>query len=80
MYEGASNYIRVKYVRVRRVVGRKRIKGRVYSYEYYVLSLNLYIPRNIVEKWGDEFVVIKDMERGVITIMPRKLAEKDLKS
>jgi len=80
VYEGASNYIRVKYVRVRRVVGRKRIKGRVYSYEYYVLSLNLYIPRNIVEKWGDEFVVIKDMERGVITIMPRKLAEKDLKS
>jgi len=38
-------------------------------------SLNLYVPRNIVERYGYEFVVIRDEDKGIITIMPKKLAE-----
>jgi len=80
VYEYPSKHMKIKHVRVKRVVGRKEVKGRTYVYEYYVLSLNLYIPRSIVEKWGEEFVVIKDVNRGVITIVPKKLAEKSLGS
>ena len=69
------NQPRVRKVEARKILGRKSIKDKVYRYEYYTLPLNLYIPRNIIEKWGTEFVILRDDEKGVITIMPRKLAE-----
>ncbi|MCC6045249.1 MAG: hypothetical protein LM572_00500 [Ignisphaera sp.] len=66
---------KARIVEVRRVIGKKHVKNKTYSYDYYTLSLNLYVPRNIVEKYGKEYVVIKDEESGIITVMPRKVAE-----
>ncbi|MEL9997487.1 MAG: hypothetical protein QXH99_03225 [Sulfolobales archaeon] len=59
-------------VTVRKVVGRKTVKDKVYTYTYYTLPLNLYIPKNVVEKWGTEFVIEKDDEKGTIIIRPKK--------
>lgn len=67
---------KIRRVEVRKIIGRKNVKDKVYSYEYFTLSLNLYIPRNIVEKFGADFIIIRDEEQGIITIMPQKLAEK----
>jgi len=70
-----SSKLKIRKAEVRKIIGRKNVKDKVYSYEYFTLSLNLYIPRNIIEKFGTDFVVIRDEEQGIITIMPRKLAE-----
>ncbi len=67
--------IRVRETEVRRIIGKKNVKNKTYNYEYYTLSLNLYVPRNIVEKYGYEFVIVRDEDKGVVTIMPKKLAE-----
>ncbi|MEM1542280.1 MAG: hypothetical protein QW101_03915 [Ignisphaera sp.] len=66
---------KIRIVNVRKIMGRKNIKNKLYTYEYYTLSLNLYIPKDVVEKYGNEFVVIKDEEKNVISVMPRKVAE-----
>jgi len=70
-----SSKLKIRKAEVRKIIGRKNVKDKIYSYEYFTLSLNLYIPRNIIEKFGTDFVVIRDEEQGIITIMPRKLAE-----
>jgi hypothetical protein len=64
--------ITTRDVTVRKVVGRKTVKDKVYTYTYYTLPLNLYIPKNVVEKWGTEFVIEKDDEKGTIIIRPKK--------
>jgi len=64
--------ITTRDVTVRKVVGRKTVKDKVYIYTYYTLPLNLYIPKNVVEKWGTEFVIEKDDEKGTIIIRPKK--------
>ena len=66
---------KVRKVTARRVVGRKNVKNRVYEYVYYTLPLNLYLPRSYIERWGLEYVVIRDDEKGTITVMPLKLAK-----
>ena len=66
---------KVRKVTARRVVGRKNVKDRVYEYVYYTLPLNLYLPRSYIERWGVEYVVIRDDEKGTITVMPLKLAK-----
>ncbi|MCS7111355.1 MAG: hypothetical protein N3D82_03790 [Ignisphaera sp.] len=71
-----TSKLRIRRVEVRRIIGHKNVKDRIYSYEYFTLSLNLYIPRNIVEKFGSNFIVVRDEEQGIITIMPQKLAER----
>lgn len=58
-------------VTVRKVVGRKVIKDKVYTYTYYTLPLNLYIPKNVIERWGTEFVIERDNEKGTIVIRPK---------
>jgi len=60
---------------VRRVIGRKIVRDKVYVYEYYTLPLNLYIPKSMVEKWGKEFIIERNEESGVIRIVPKKLME-----
>ena len=59
----------------RKVIGKKVVKGKVYTYEYFTLPLNLYLPKNMVEKWGTEFIVERDEDRGVITIKAKKAVE-----
>ncbi len=59
----------------RKIIGRKKVKDKVYTYEYYTLPLNLYLPKSMVEKWGTEFIVERDDEKGIITIKPKKLEE-----
>lgn len=71
-----TSKLRIRRVEVRKIVGRKNVKDRTYNYEYYTLSLNLYIPRSIIERFGSDFIVIRDEEQGVITIIPQKLAER----
>ncbi|MCC6016192.1 MAG: hypothetical protein LM582_04010 [Desulfurococcaceae archaeon] len=66
---------RVRVVTVRKITGKKSIKDKVYTYEYYTLSLNLYVPKDVVERYGSEFVIIKDEEKNIITIIPKKIAE-----
>lgn len=59
----------------RKIIGRKKVKDKIYTYEYYTLPLNLYLPKSMVEKWGTEFIVERDDEKGIITIKPKKLEE-----
>lgn len=59
-------------VTIRKVVGKKTVKDKVYTYTYYTLPLNLYIPKSVVDKYGTEFVVEKDDEKGTIVIKPKK--------
>lgn len=68
--------VRRRTVTARRMVGKKAIKDRVYQYEYYTLPLNLYLPKSMVEKWGTEFVVERDEEKGRILIYSTKSTEK----
>ncbi len=56
---------------VRKIIGRKTVKDKTYTYTYYTLPLNLYIPKSVVDKYGTEFIVEKDFDRGVITIKPK---------
>jgi hypothetical protein len=66
---------KVRVVTVRKITGKKSIKDKLYTYEYYTLSLNLYVPKDVVERYGSEFVVIKDEEKNIVSIMPKKIAE-----
>ena len=59
----------------RKIIGKKKVKDKIYTYEYYTLPLNLYLPKSMVEKWGTEFIVERDDEKGIITIKPKKLEE-----
>ena len=59
----------------RKVVGRKIVKGKVYTYEYYTLPLNLYLPKNMVEKWGTEFIIERRDDEGIIIIKSKKISE-----
>lgn len=64
--------VRRREVRVKKISGRKVIRGKVYSYEYYTLPLNLYIPKSMVEKWGEEYILERDEDKGVIVIRSKK--------
>ena len=63
---------RVREARARKVLGRKVVRGKEYTYEYFTLPLNLYLPKSMVEKWGTEFIVEIDEDAGLITIRPKK--------
>jgi hypothetical protein len=70
---------RIREVTVREIKGRKTLGGKTYEYVYYTLPLNLYIRKHIVEKWGKEFIVERDDDKGIIIIKPKKLAEEEAK-
>jgi len=67
--------VRVRTAVARKIIGRKVVRGKEYTYEYYTLPLNLYLPRSVVEKWGTEFIVERDDEKGIITIKPKKAVQ-----
>ena len=64
-----------RVVIARKVIGKKIVRGKVYTYEYYTLPLNIYIPKNIIEKWGTEFILERKESDGVIIIRPKKAVE-----
>ncbi len=64
--------ITVREVSIRKVVGKKTVKDKVYTYTYYTLPLNLYIPKSVVDRYGTEFIIERDDEKGTITIRPKK--------
>ncbi len=64
-----------RVVIARKVIGKKVVRGKVYTYEYYTLPLNIYIPKNVIEKWGTEFVLERKESDGVIIIKPKKSLE-----
>ena len=63
---------KIKEVKARKNIGRKTIRGKQYTYEYYTLPVNLYLPKKYVEKFGTEFTVEINEDKGTITIKPRK--------
>ncbi len=67
---------KIREVRLKKIVGKKSIKNKTYTYTYFTLPLNLYIQKHIVEKFGDTYMVEVDTETGVIKAYPKKLAEK----
>ncbi len=60
--------VRRRTVTAKKITGKKTVKDKVYQYEYYTLPLNLYLPKSMVEKWGTEFIIERDEEKGRITI------------
>lgn len=56
----------------RKVLGKKVVNGKTYTYEYYTLPLNMYLPKRMVERWGIDFVVERDEENGRIIIISKK--------
>ena len=66
---------RVRLTRVREVVGKKVVKDRLYTYTYYTLSLNIYIPKHVVYRYGKDYIVIINSETGEIRAIPKKLYE-----
>ena len=56
----------------RKAVGKKKVNGKTYTYEYYTLPLNMYLPKRMVEKWGTEFIVERDEKSGRIVIASKK--------
>ena len=67
--------VRRRTVTARTITGKKTVKDKVYQYEYYTLPLNLYLPKSMVEKWGTEFIIERDEEKGRITIYSVKSVE-----
>ena len=59
-------------VSARKVMGRKVVNGKTYTYEYYTLPLNLYLPKGMIEKWGIDYIVERDEENGKIVITSKK--------
>ena len=62
--------IKERVVDAKRLVGKKTVNGKTYTYEYYTLSLNLYIPKSWVTKYGTKYYLQVDEENGIITIKP----------
>ena len=65
--------MRRREARIKKISGRKVVRGKTYTYEYYTLPLNLYIPKSMVERWGEEYIVERDIEKGVVLIKSKKL-------
>ena len=57
-------------VEVRKFIEQKTVNGKTYKYEYHTLSLNLYIPKQWIEKFGTKYYLLVNEESGVITIKP----------
>jgi len=68
---------RVRVVSAREIKGRKVIGEKVYEYVYYTLPLNRCVRRNVIERWGREFIVESDPDNGIVVIKPKKLAEQE---
>lgn len=64
--------VRRREAKVKKISGRKNVRGKTYTYEYYTLPLNLYIPKSMVEKWGEEYIIERDEEKGIILIKSKK--------
>ena len=62
--------VKEKLVLVKKYQGKKEIKGKTYDWEYYVLNLSLYLPKDWVTNWGTKYKLKADENRGVIVIEP----------
>lgn len=63
---------KIKEIKARKMIGRKTVRGKQYTYEYYTLLMNLYLPKRYIEKWGTEFTIEIDENEGTIVIKPKK--------
>jgi len=64
--------VRRREVKVRKISGKKSVRGKTYTCEYYTRPLNLYIPKAMVERWGEEYIIERDEEKGVIVVKSKK--------
>lgn len=62
--------IKERIVEARKMIGKKIVKDKEYSYEYYILPLELYIPKEIIQRFGTKFYLQFNEETGKITIEP----------
>jgi hypothetical protein len=53
------------------IIGKKNANGKEYRYTYYVLPLNIYVPKAIIQKWGREFVIEIDWDNEMIKVYPK---------
>ncbi len=67
--------LRTRETEAKEIVGKKVLKGKVYSYTYFTLPLNIYLPKHIVERYGKKFVLKMNTETGEIYIAPKSLLE-----
>ncbi len=70
-----GNHFKTRETEAKEIIGKKVLKGKVYSYTYFTLPLNIYLPKHIVEKYGKKFVLRMNTETGEIYIAPKKLLE-----
>jgi hypothetical protein len=56
----------------KKIIGKKVVNGKTYTYEYFTLPLNLYLPKAMIERWGTEFIIERDEGSGKITIISKK--------
>jgi len=59
-----------RIIEAKRRTGKKTVRGKTYEYEYYSLTPYIYVPKDIVKKFGTKFLLQVDEENGIITIKP----------
>ena len=59
-----------KKVKARPIKGKKIVKGKKYEFTYYVLPMMMYVRKHIIEGVGDEFIIERDNDRGVLLVYP----------
>jgi len=67
--------LRRKVIRVREITGKRIINKREYHYKYYTLSLNIYIPKRMVEKYGRNYIMEFNRDTGELVIRPSRGTE-----
>jgi hypothetical protein len=63
---------RVRDAYARKITGRKNVKGKSYTYEYYTMPLNLYLPKSMVERFGTSYEITINEDTGEILIKSKK--------
>jgi len=72
---GKGKELQRRVVSAREIRARKRRGEKVYEYSYFSILLNIYVPKQVVEKFGKEFIVEVDKDLGIVKVFPKKLEE-----
>ncbi len=59
-----------KRVKAKVIKGKKVVKGKKYEFTYYVIPMMMYVRKHVIESVGDEFIVERDHDRGVMLVYP----------
>lgn len=59
-----------KKVKAKAIKGKKVVKGKKYEFTYYVIPMLMYVRKHVIESVGDEFIVERDHDRGIVLVYP----------